>query len=71
MSQIIVDEGDEPNALVDLLDAEPLSSEDVEILIFLRCKQGDASHLGLGRRSPARHGAVTIEAAKVMAYAEA
>ena len=35
IAQIIVDEGDEPNSLVDLLDAEPLSSEDGGDIDFL------------------------------------
>jgi hypothetical protein len=35
VSQIIVDEGDEPNAVIDLLDAEALSGEDVRDIDFL------------------------------------
>jgi hypothetical protein len=35
ISQIIVDEADEPNSLVDLLDAEPLSGQDGGEVDFL------------------------------------
>jgi len=34
ISQIIVDEADEPNSLVDLLDAEPCPARTVETLLF-------------------------------------
>jgi len=35
IAQIIVDEGDEPNSLVDFLDAEPLSGQDSRDVDFL------------------------------------
>ena len=38
IAEIIVHEGDEPNALVDFSDSEPLTCE-LEILIFFLCMQ--------------------------------
>jgi hypothetical protein len=39
VSEIVVAEADEPDAVVDFRDTEPLSRSTVEMLIFLRCRQ--------------------------------
>jgi hypothetical protein len=38
-AEIVVHEADEPNAVVDFLDAEALTGETVEMLTRLRCMQ--------------------------------
>jgi hypothetical protein len=40
VSEIVVHEACEPNAVIDLFDAEFLASEHAEMLILLGCRQG-------------------------------